>query len=230
MVWHQWAKTLTDENGNDLKCKVENGGDNRRQVHSSYKRKMPHDLGKSASTTKEWRCPILVWENPNTVHKSHGLIQKARYSYELIAAAHHNLEIQKGLSSIKVRSNVPSSVRQPPTNSQQSHYRRPAPQRMRMKKVTPSQTSTSTNWCEFSISLRDFNCPITASYRRLAWTPDSKIGLWHKYHEPPDDKVARKDATKMSRPGKQHMPTTLRDKITSGRIPKSYPIAPKWDA
>lgn len=117
-----WAKTLIDEEGNSLKCDVENGGDNQRAQllvpvsNLNMARKALIDY-------KESIAPYSMRENKfvERVTQAH-----PAEIYVPTEAAHHNLDLIKGLSPTTAWVNAPASLKQPPHQpSPTANYRPP---------------------------------------------------------------------------------------------------------
>jgi len=116
-----WAKTLTDEDGNSLKCDAENGGDNQRAQLLVPANKL--NIARQAIIAyKESISPFSVREN-NFMER----ITQAHPAeiYVPTAAAHHNLDLIKGLSPTTKWANAPASIRQPPQATSTAAYQPP---------------------------------------------------------------------------------------------------------
>jgi hypothetical protein len=116
-----WAKTLIDTDGQSLQCDVENGGENQRA-----------QLLVPAKNLTSARQALLDYKesiSPFSVRETHFAerVTQAHPAeiYVPTAAAHHNLDLIKGLSPTTTWANAPASIRQPPSTAPSPAYRPP---------------------------------------------------------------------------------------------------------
>ena len=116
-----WAKTLTDAEGNSLQCDAENGGDNQRAQLLVPADKL-NTARRLLQEYKESISPFSMREN-NFMKR----ITQAHPAeiYVPTAAAHHNLDLIKGLSPETTWKNAPASIRQPPQRQPHPIYQPP---------------------------------------------------------------------------------------------------------
>jgi hypothetical protein len=130
-----WAKTLLDNDGNSLKCDVENGGDNQRaQLLVPV-----HNLNRARQALLDYKesiSPFSVRENHFTERVTQAHPEEI---YVPTAAAHHNLDLIKGLSPTTTWANAPASIRQPPTTATSPTYRPPTIDKKGKQSIAPSQ-------------------------------------------------------------------------------------------
>ncbi|KAI2511594.1 hypothetical protein MHU86_2848 [Fragilaria crotonensis] len=116
-----WAKTLTDADGNSLQCDAENGGDNQRAQLL-----VPVDKVNMA------RAALIAYKesiSPYSMREDNFLkrITQAHPAeiYVPTEAAHHNLDLIKGMSPATTWTNAPASIRKPPQSQNMNAYRPP---------------------------------------------------------------------------------------------------------
>ncbi|KAI2499330.1 hypothetical protein MHU86_15174 [Fragilaria crotonensis] len=116
-----WAKTLLDEEGNSLRCDAENGGDNQR-AHLLVPVENLNRARQALAIYKESISPFSLREN----HFAERIAQAHPAEiYVPTAAANHNLNLIKGLSTTTTWENAPPSIRQPPNNTSPTPTYRP---------------------------------------------------------------------------------------------------------
>ena len=115
------AKPLTDTEGNSLQCNAENGGDNQQSQLL-----VPADKLNMAwwllQEYKESISPFSMRENNFLKRVTQAHPAKI---YVPTAAAHHNLDLIKGLSPETTWKNAPASIRQPPQRQPHPIYQPP---------------------------------------------------------------------------------------------------------